>query len=267
MIVFREEFKSIAQFISAMDARPVNQVWKNHVLASEQKGGRRWSGTDSYTEANNLLKFGDKDSAAKLSKHTKALMVKGSGMKKRPTVKPDVTGFYPLVGAVLSGDPMNMLMMNSKMRKHRRVVNILWNVSAPADISREQIIEQGARVLSLIEQLERQGYSVNLSAFLASMNGVRQKKECMMCVVRIKDAAQRMCILKCAYPMVNPSFLRRHMLRYMERHPQVTQKGFVTGYGTPVTEKYYQDEYKEITKGMKYDLVVDVYTPADKIKF
>lgn len=263
MEIYREEFASIAQFIRAMGSRPVNRVFAGEKLSSKE-GSKSFTGTESLKEANELLQYGDKASAQKLDKQMRINAAKGSGMKRKSTVKKDFTGFAPIVGAYLAGDAECMLNIHTRMRKHSRVVNLLWNISIPAQVDAEEIVEQGARVLSLVDSLERRGYSVNLSTMFASMsNG---KKECVICTVKVKDASQRMSVLKCAYPLVNPSFLRRHTFQYLERHPQITASDYSYGYGHAVLKKWYPAEQKELFKNSKYDAVIDIYTEPNEIE-
>lgn len=263
MEIYREEFASIAQFIRAMGSRQVNKVFAGEKLSSKE-GSKSFTGTESLNEANELLQYGDKASAQKLDRQMRINAAKGSGMKRKSTVKKDFTGFAPIVGAYLAGDTECMLNINTKMRKHSRVVNLLWNISIASHVSAEEIVEQGARVLTLVDSLERRGYSVNLSTMFASMS--RQKKECVICIVKIKDAAQRMSVLKCAYPLVNPSFLRRHTLQYMERHPQLTASDYAYGYGTPVLKKNYPEEHELLFKNSKWDTIIDINTEPQEIE-
>lgn len=263
MKIYREEFSSIAQFVHAMEDRKVNRVFSGGRLASIECS-KSFSGTESMEEANNLLQYGDKDSAQRLDKKMRINSVKGSGMKKKPTVKRDFTGFAPIVGAYLAGDEECMLNIHTKMRKHSKVVNLLWNISVPATVSAEEITEQGARVLSLVDALERRGYSVNLSTVMASMN--QKRTECIVCMVRIKDASQRLSVLKCAYPLVNPSFLRRHMFQYIERHPHITASDYLNSYGSPVLKTKYPEEHETIFKNSKWDAIIDIFTEPKEIE-
>lgn len=263
MQIYKEEFTSIAQFIRAMEMRPINAVFDGERLSSKD-GSKSFTGTSSLEEANELLQYGDKVSAQTLDKQMRINSAKGSGMKRKSTVKKDFTGFAPIVGAYLAGDTECMLNIHSRMRKHSRVVNLLWNISIPGKVDAEDIIKQGARVLSLVDTLERKGYSVNLSTMMASMSG--RKNECVTCIIRVKDASQRMSVLKCAYPLVNPSFLRRHMFQYMERHPKITAKDYAYGYGTPVLKAYFPKEQEELFKGSKWDAVIDIHTEPNEIE-
>jgi hypothetical protein len=75
-----------------------------------------------------------------------------------------------------------------------------------------------------------------------------------------------MSVLKCADPLVNPSFLRRHTFQYLERHPQITASDYSYGYGHAVLKKWYPAEQKELFKNSRYDAVIDIYTEPKEIE-
>jgi hypothetical protein len=69
------------------------------------------------------------------------------------------------------------------------------------------------------------------------------------------------------YPMVHPSFLRRHFLRFIEVTDEITDDEFVGTYGIPTKNK---NEINEILKSanIKYDYYLNFYDIKENgIKF
>ena len=65
-------------------------------------------------------------------------------------------------------------------------------------------------------------------------------------MVKIKDAGQYFDGLRVAYPLVNPSFLRRHIFAVLERMPEI----YLTGsYGIVMSDS---DAVKYVPKDMQY---------------
>ena len=62
--------------------------------------------------------------------------------------------------------------------------------------------------------MEKNGYRVNLYAYFC---GGGKNKTLGTAIIKIKDSGKYLDTLRIAYPLVNPSFYRRHIFAYMER--------------------------------------------------
>ena len=76
--------------------------------------------------------------------------------------------------------------------------------------------------------------------------GTGRDKETVAAFVRIKDSGQYLDAKKMAYPLVNPSMLRRHFFRFIEKAEGITSKRWPSGYGRPVRDAA---EVAELAKG------------------
>ncbi len=86
---------------------------------------------------------------------------------------------------------------------------------------------RGICTLTLIKELEREGYSVNLHLFEMSDCG-RQR---VFSQWNLKKPGQPMDYRSLYFPMVNPNFLRRLSFRLREITPELTST-WVGGYGS-----------------------------------
>ena len=137
----------------------------------------------------------------------------------------------PVVPQVLAGDPNNMLAIKKQRYNSTKVLNIAYNVAVSCSITTDDMIKTAAKVANVIASLEKNGYRVNLYAYSC---GRDLKDNYYSLLVKIKDSGKYLDTLRIAYPLVNPSFYRRHVFGYMER-----LKGFYLNrsYGKIVDEE------------------------------
>ena len=148
----------------------------------------------------------------------------------------------PIVPRVLAGVPENMLAIRKEEYNNTKVLNVIYNTTADHRVSTDAIIKTSASVASAIKTLEKNGYRVNLHV----ANFVYMNSTPVYIAVKIKDAGQYFDSLRVAYPLINPSFLRRHIFAVMERIKDVELPG---GYGA-VMEDY--DAARYAPEGTKY---------------
>ena len=147
----------------------------------------------------------------------------------------------PIVPKVLAGDPQNMLAIKKQKYNSTKVLNIAYNTTIGYQTSAEEIIETAAKVANVIASLEKNGYRVNLYAFSC---GKGKRDTVYSLLVKIKDSGKYLDTLRIAYPLINPSFLRRHILAYLER---------IKGYGL----------YKGYSRVIKDDTEAKGYLPIN----
>ena len=209
--------------------------------AEESTKYRKFSGTENYTEADNLLKFGDDENAKKIqAAHANVKATPGTSERNRLYNSP--CGFLPIVPRVLAGVPENMINIRKEEYRSTKVINVIYNTAVDYRVSAKEIIKTSASVASAINTLEKNGYRVNLYA--ANYDTMSDKPVSIM--VKIKDAGQYFDGLRVAYPLVNPSFLRRHIFAVLERMPEI----YLTGsYGIVMSDS---DAVKYVPKDMQY---------------
>lgn len=228
-----EIFESLGDFSRALNTRPVNKYYsKDYAEYSHKEGRENWYGTPDYQTADKLLLDGDKMNAAKIQTALNArLRLNGGGRTPQNTLYNSVQGFAPNMGRLMSGHPENMLNIRRAMRDSSKVVTIMYNLNIPSVVRAENIINAGAKLLAAIKLLEKSGYTCNLYVGFSARIQCTEKTETKGAFVKVKGAGKMLDATRLAYTFVNPSFLRRHMLAYIERIPGA-QDG---GYGRPAT--------------------------------
>lgn len=227
----QKTFLSVAEYVRYLESAKTVGYFNHYPLASKQKDSRGWYGTDSWNDAQGLLTFGDRKSFDLLSKEVSkvgALTTTGGQLVRRE-VYSSVVGGCPNVGNALSGSPLVMINIRKVMKNSPKVLNFVYNPSVHSGIASQDLAKAGAKVLKAVCDAERQGYMVNLYTIMATC----AKDDTLCALVRIKSSSERINVLRCAYPMVNPSWFRRHFLRFVE--VEATNERFTNGYGIPKT--------------------------------
>lgn len=208
-----EVYDNITMFAEALSRRKVNKEfakWHGHDLPS-LRYDKKFFGTNTYDEADNLLRYGYKEGLDKLlNVPVRKNVLTGHGL--RPRTFNDVVGHAPHVPNMLIGIPQSMI-NTRRIPVKQKVLTVVLEASVDYRKSEDEIITVNANFLSAIISLEKAGYRINL--YLSRI--VRDKKnKAIGFVVKIKDSGQYMDTLKMAYPMIHPSFRRRHGFRYTE---------------------------------------------------
>ena len=233
-----EKFESVTEFIHTIDTRKVRESFEDK--QHSQTKDFEFTDTFSYEEANNLFMYGDKKNADKLNEALRKIKAQGKGNETRNKLYNSPCGFMPIVPKVLAGDPNNMLAIKKQAYNSTKVLNIAYNTTIGYQTSAEEIIETAAKVANVIASLEKNGYRVNLYAFSC---GIGKRNTAFSLLVKIKDSGKYLDTLRIAYPLVNPSFLRRHTFAYLER---LKGYGLFKGYNGVITKDYKVKEYLPI---------------------
>jgi hypothetical protein len=220
------EFNSISEFYKYISTTPVNNAFKGKRLESIDRDFN-FTGTHSFDEAVDLLKNGWSEESAKLTNKIKAL---------EKSVKPStkgknfysVSGYQAIVPLYIQGDPQCM-MSRKQVATKQKVVTIDKCITYNCDVSKETIEDESIKALMVIKKFEAMQYRVNLNIIFAAHCGNKS----FVVKVKVKDANERLNISKVAFPLVNPSMLRRLFFRFEEVHPTITSD-FTWAYGHPI---------------------------------
>lgn len=222
-----EKFESLAAFTAALDSRPMAE-WATEYKASTDRSPKmtKKCTTSSYQEANRLLLNGDKENAKKLVNAKKHHSVNILSVRRQNSVYNAPVGFTPNIPAYLTGTPNSMLNIHQTPKKNSKVITLVINCAASWQTLKEEIISFGTNVVSLIQLLEAKGYRLNLYASSICYFEVSGKNKGLL-LVKIKDAGKPLNVTNITYPLVNPSFLRRHVFAWVERQKNVDNYGYV----------------------------------------
>lgn len=220
-------FDSISEFISYIDKTPISDGFKGHSLDSEAKDSG-WYRTSNMEEAKQLAKYGYHENFDKFLE----LKVKLEKYIKISTQKSKQFNYYigyvPDVKAYLECNPLSML---NKINPPRKQIDIYYNSANLGGVDSDQIFNRGVITLSIVEILEKLGFSVNLNIFTMSSCG----DQVHYAVFKLKDANERLNIQKLFFPMCHPSWFRRLVFKLKEVTPDIISS-WTDGYGRTCDE-------------------------------
>lgn len=258
-----KRFESIREFNAYLENGTVQPAFNKNSWEREDPS---WTGTQNFDEAQKKLLFGDKDLLDAVEnegvKKTRANTHKF--IQRRQTFS-SVVGFAPNVPAYLAGAP-NSMIAQRYVKTRAKVVNVLFNGGFDCSVKTEDSIRVCAKVLSAIMMLEASGTRVNLyTSIISTVNAYSKRKsdkQTAAAVVKIKDSRNALDVLRVIYPTVNPSWVRRHFLKFIGITEGLSDD-FSSGFGSPTTTKEQRAEICEALK-IKNAVVLDFYEIRNK---
>ena len=228
-----------------------------------------FTGTHSYEEAVEKLKYGDEELYREIVKEQRKLKVDkilGNIVKKKKSFN-DIVGYQANVPLYLNGVPTNMI-NDEKLNTDGKILNIFLSISVSAWYNANDIKKVGVVYASIIDILEKLGYRINLYAGNVSSCG----SEYIYYLVKVKTDREPLNIKKLSFVMAHPSMLRRIGFRIIEYAP--TETDFTdNGYGRPVKEDEFIEEelYNKLkTKFLVFsyqnDMGVDIKRALENLK-
>lgn len=202
----------LSQYIKSAPRTKHNEEFCIKDSESESASDTKFTGTENLAAADELLLKGYDAGVKSLQNATKKVL---RNYNVVTTIKNDVCGFIPNVGAYLTGDPRNMINITTRrVKAQSKVLNLVVCVTVHGGVSSDTIIDINGKILQNVIELERSGYNVNLYV----VDTTTYKKHDSTCImVKIKSSNERLNLLKVSYPLVHPSFLRRHIFAVQER--------------------------------------------------
>ena len=150
-----------------------------------------------------------------------------SGYAITPTIQPAVAGFMPNVQAHLSGDPESMYAIDPAPQ-FKKSISIGVNVARSWAVTQPQSANMGRAVLSLIQQLQLQGYSVSLDAVWHA----KCNNELVSIATKIKQPEDHYSPASIAFAITSAAFCRNICWRFLETRPEL--ENILSGYGMGV---------------------------------
>jgi hypothetical protein len=168
-----------------------------------------------------------------------------------------VAGFAPSVPAYLAGHPANMLARVSGPRAKARVIRVGVNLSLGADVKAHEVMNRGAAILSVIDELEASDLRVELvGSYCAneeSVNAPSGAASEWYANVKVKDSGDQWNPASAAFVLCHPALCRRLGLRLKESCEWTlasTWSGY--GSGTGVRGEGFDLWFPRLTEGSYY---------------
>jgi len=225
-------YDSIESWQAAADKRPHIYSDTSSHTGTDEGHKKGFFMTASKAEADEILKHGYADGAAMIQRARLALP-EFRGMASHRTMKLAPAGILPSVAAVTSGQPFTMYAPRRAVRS-APVLDVIAHRGAIGDATTKEIINRGVAILNLIDAIQATGTRVALWVCFYNQfsSGMRIGN-----VVQVKRPEQPYSLLSLAYPMIHPSFQRRHNWHWLERHVSASES---SGYGSPVNLAAYE---------------------------
>lgn len=221
---------NIRNFDSIIDLMNYLEATKDDKrFANESHNGSSWfCGTENYKEAEDLLLHGDSVNASKIEQKLQSI-TKSINVSNRTKFYNDVVGFNANVPRYLQGVPQNMI-NSKKVVVKQPTITLLKSISYSAFWSTESIINESIKALSIVHKIEQSGTRVNLDIIWSDREGSEE----IIYRLNVKKASERLNISKLAFPMVNPSMLRRIFFSALEVEKLNNPQSWAHGYGSPM---------------------------------
>lgn len=211
---FFEKYENITTF-----AESLNRTRKGS-FARDPKDNPTFIGIDSAEKADNLLLYGDTETAKKIT--TFACKQTPQSIKTRIINAP--YGFVPNVSRFLSGRPDNMYNVKAQTYKNTKVLNLVYFVGANWEIKADDLAKAGAKLLRVIATLENKGYRINLNV-ATHAKAVNKTYDTLTLFVKIKDSGKPLNLAKVAYPIAHPAFFRFHIWKWLDTQTEAINYG------------------------------------------
>lgn len=250
MKTFINKFETIHAFVEHINNAPTNKLFEGKYLVSDDPD-KDFCGTPDFKTAHELLLNGDPTAAAKVKKEYTNIIARAKVQRPRPC--PSVVGHTPIVGAYLAGDPVCMLAKKNRPTR-ARIVTIIYNTSVNCKTDANDMAKAGANLLAAINQIEANGVRVNLYTSEVCKTNDRFDESLVTCI-KIKTDCQPLNIMQIAYPIANPSFLRRHCFKVCETTQGLKSDIWRRKYGYPVHGLSAQKLLKQAN--IKFDAYLD----------
>lgn len=189
----------------------------SYSLGSKVKSGMFYFNT--FEEALKALKYGWEDGRCQLESKVKELSLRTNETKKIK-YEYNVVGGNACVPRYLQGIPTNMIKSNM-VSKETKVINIYKTAPYTYLVSAEEILEDAAKTVLIVNKLEELGYKVNL--YITKLNETFKNEVKFGVRVKIKDSKMKLNLKKISFCIINSDMQRRMFWRLIELDPDLTR--------------------------------------------
>lgn len=232
-----ESFDSVREFTKVSTARKPNTAFSGLVLSSERKNHISWYGTSSFDAANKIMSKGYKEGCKNLLSCKDGIKVINEDIKTR-TIK-NYAGFTPCVPAALMGMPKSMYQKKKKVVKNP-VINLYFDSGVHSKIGTDKMILGGKNLYSLCNYLDAHNIRVNLFIFIGVW--IKAKKHAFLSI-KVKNSDMPINPQLISYPIIHPSFFRRHVFKWIETSKGTDYNELTRNYG--VNSRYIDRNFRK----------------------
>lgn len=227
-------YDNVGDFVEWLRKTPQTKKGKEYSTSTRTSDyATSFAGTESFEAAQELFDNGDAKLSRMIMEQAVSIKAKSkTGYMRSSGIVSNPQGFVPNIGAYLTGHPNNMVNIRQTFKPMSKVLSIVYNISVHCGIKTNQMVSAASKVACAISTLEAKGYRVNV--YIGNYNHnfkSKAKNSEVGFIIKIKDAGKPLDPLRIAYPLANPSMLRRHGLAFLER----ADFKLSSNYGTPAS--------------------------------
>lgn len=222
-------FDSMADYWRASTDAP-SVAGESQTLRRSRSSDKKFSGTDSFAEAEQLARFGWADGTASIGKLAARIVEKIGQKTKVERMVRDVAGEFPDVAAYLNGEPESMIKFQDEDKAAcGRVVRVSVNMVVHHRVSPEAISRRGAVVVALVDAIEQAGHLAEITLRMDSRHGYGGGY--MAIQTTAKRCDEPLNIERLAFALAHTSMFRRMTFAIMESCPGARSMGVYDGGG------------------------------------
>lgn len=177
-----------------------------------------------------------------------------------PSLENNVQGFAPNVPNYLCGLPDSMMDFVDDLQGEK-LIRVGVHVGRTYDTTQNQIMNRGAAIMAVLDQLSKEGYSIELTALWRNTDG----EDIANVETIIKHGCDHWAPESVAFALCHAAFQRRLCWRTVESMPEqasgITRGGYGNGRGVDLSE--FDVSFGYVTKGWLYD---NIDNAVEKIK-
>lgn len=220
------KFNSVEEFANFAETAPKKETTNPETMNSSRNGSKDFTNTLDFQQALNFARLGWKEGRDKIKSRL--------GLEYAPKRKErihDVCGDFPDIGRFIAGQPKSMTRRALTSAKRKPIISITMNASYSYFVSKSSIENYGLAMTQVIDELENQGYSLDVFIGLGVKPNGSEKNNPRGFIVHVKKAGEPLELDKFIFCSSNVSFLRRLGLAIYENFWTYNEIGF--GYGSP----------------------------------
>ena len=220
--------ESITELPAWIDTHPHKSSIENTSMS--HAGESRWDRGLGFDGAMSMARKGGmwEEGASKIMRpHVEMAALKKEG--RVAALDTDVAGFMPDVPAMLAGDPCHMFAEGEDEEASKPIISIGVQLYLPYGVNESKLFNRGAAILSVIDDLEDQGYRVELWGCVYGESRTRAKGFGIDLRVKLKDAADYWSPSSVAFGLCHAAFSRRLGFRVVESFEEA-DNGYLPGH-------------------------------------
>ena len=204
-----QHFEAPSDLLQYIKETPVDPSWGPGGSQRESvTGTQSFTASKSIEEAYGLAENGWPEGLEKIAQRMGMQPSFGRGRVRLH----DVAGDLPDIGAFLAGSPLSMTRRIAALTTRQPVLDLVVNVAFYCGTTTDAMMNYGAAVAGMVDELEGMGFSLNLQVSCVALVG----SSTLGTVLTIKRAGEPLEMGRLVFFMAHPSYFRRFVFAHWE---------------------------------------------------